>query len=115
MAVLALGGWLLSRRLKLDAIALAGGCSSWSSRPSTARSATPCRPSRGPYRAFIGTLFVFILPPTGRSLVPGVEPPTAHLETDAALALLVFVAVIWFGIRAGGVGGYLQTFASPSR
>ena len=28
------------------------------------------------------------------SLVPGVEPPTAHLETDAALALIVFVATI---------------------
>ena len=48
------------------------------------------------------------------ALVPGVEPPTAHLETDAALALLVFLAVIWFGIRAGGVSGYLATFASPS-
>ena len=39
--------------------------------------------------------------------VPGVEPPTAHLETDAALALLVFLAVIWFGVRAGGMRGYL--------
>ena len=44
----------------------------------------------------------------------GVEPPTAHIETDAALALLVFMAVIWFGIRAGGVRGYLSTFASPN-
>ena len=46
--------------------------------------------------------------------MPGVEPPTAHLETDAALALLVFLAVIWFGVRAGGVRGYLATFASPN-
>ena len=67
-----------------------------------------------PYRAFIGTLFVFIFVANWSSLVPGVEPPTAHLETDAALALLVFVAVIWFGIRAGGVRGYLATFASPN-
>ena len=29
-------------------------------------------------------------PPTGPRLIPGVEPPTAHLETDAALAFLVF-------------------------
>jgi len=67
-----------------------------------------------PYRAFIGTLFTFIFVANWSSLVPGVEPPTAHIETDAALALLVFVAVIWFGIRAGGVRGYLGTFASPN-
>lgn len=69
----------------------------------------PCR-----YRAFIGTLFVFILVCNWSSLVPGVEPPTAHLETDAALALLVFLAVIGFGVRAGGVGGYLRSFAWPN-
>ena len=68
----------------------------------------------GPYRAFIGTLFVFIFVCNWSSLAPGVEPPTAHLETDAALALLVFFAVIWFGVRSGGISGYLRTFASPN-
>ncbi len=67
-----------------------------------------------PYRAFVGTLFVFIFVANWSSLVPGIEPPTAHLETDAALALLVFIAVIWFGVRAGGLQGYLSTFASPN-
>jgi F-type H+-transporting ATPase subunit a len=67
-----------------------------------------------PYRAFIGTLFVFIFVANWSSLIPGVEPPTAHIETDAALALLVFFAVIWFGIRASGMRGYLSTFASPN-
>jgi F-type H+-transporting ATPase subunit a len=67
-----------------------------------------------PYRAFIGTLFVFIFVANWSSLVPGVEPPTAHLETDAALALLVFLAIIFFGVRAGGIGGYLRTFATPT-
>jgi F-type H+-transporting ATPase subunit a len=67
-----------------------------------------------PYRPFIGTLFIFIFVANWSSLVPGTEPPTAHIETDAALALLVFVAVIWFGIRIGGVRGYLATFASPN-
>ena len=66
-----------------------------------------------PYRAFIGTLFVFIFV-ANWSLAPGVEPPTAHLETDAALALIVFLAVICFGIRARGLRGYLATFAEPS-
>jgi F-type H+-transporting ATPase subunit a len=68
----------------------------------------------GPYRAFIGTLFVFIFVANWSTLIPGVEPPTAHLETDMALALLVFLAVILFGIRAGGLRHYLATFASPS-
>jgi F-type H+-transporting ATPase subunit a len=68
----------------------------------------------GPYRAFIGTLFTFIFVANWSSLIPGVQPPTAHIETDAALALLVFVAVIWFGVRAGGARGYLATFALPN-
>jgi len=66
------------------------------------------------YRAFIGTLFVFIFVANWTTLIPGAEPPTAHLETDAALALLVFLAVIWFGVRAGGVRGYLASFAVPN-
>ncbi len=68
----------------------------------------------GPYRAFIGTLFLFIFVANWSTLIPGVLPPTARLETDLGLALLVFVAVIGFGIRSGGIGGYLSTFASPS-
>jgi F-type H+-transporting ATPase subunit a len=68
----------------------------------------------GPYRAFIGTLFAFIFVANWSTLIPGVAPPTARLETDAALALLVFLAMIWFGIRSGGIGGYLATFASPN-
>jgi len=39
-----------------------------------------------PYMPLIGMLFLFILTANWSSLVPGVEPPTAHIETDAALA-----------------------------
>ena len=67
-----------------------------------------------PYLPLLGTLFLFILGANWSSLIPGVDPPTAHIETDAALALVVFFAVIWFGIRARGVGGYLKTFAEPT-
>ncbi|MEH6646737.1 F0F1 ATP synthase subunit A [Sulfitobacter sp.] len=73
---------------------------------------TGARPA--PYRAFIGTLFIFILAANWSSLIPGIEPPTAQLETDAALALLVFISVIWFGVRGDGVGGYLKSFAAPN-
>ncbi|MGE4048800.1 MAG: F0F1 ATP synthase subunit A, partial [Acetobacteraceae bacterium] len=40
-----------------------------------------------PYRPLIGTIFVFVLVANWSSLIPGITPPTAHLETDAALAL----------------------------
>lgn len=42
------------------------------------------------FRSLIGTLFLFILIANWSSLVPGVEPPTAHLETDAVLALIAW-------------------------
>jgi F-type H+-transporting ATPase subunit a len=67
-----------------------------------------------PYLPLIGTLFLFILGANWSSLIPGVEPPTARIETDAALALIVFFAVIYFGIRARGLVGYLKTFAEPT-
>jgi F-type H+-transporting ATPase subunit a len=67
-----------------------------------------------PYRALIGTIFLFVLVANWTGLVPGAEPPTASLETDAAAALIVFASSIWFGIRTQGIGGYLRNFARPS-
>jgi F-type H+-transporting ATPase subunit a len=67
-----------------------------------------------PYVPMIGTLFLFILTANWSSLIPGIEPPTAHIETDAALGLIVFFAIVYFGIRARGLGGYLKTFAEPT-
>lgn len=67
-----------------------------------------------PYVPLLGTIFVFILVANWSSLIPGIEPPTAHIETDAALALIVFCAVFYFGIRARGLFGFLKTFAEPS-
>ena len=67
-----------------------------------------------PYVPLLGTLFLFILVANWSSLIPGFEPPTAHIETDAALAFIVFCAVFYFGIRARGFIGFLKTFAEPS-
>ena len=67
-----------------------------------------------PFRALIGTIFLFVLIANWTSLIPGLEPPTAHLETDAALALVVFGATIAYGIGSRGLKGYLATFAEPS-
>lgn len=67
-----------------------------------------------PYRALIGTIFLYVLVANWSSLIPGIEPPTAHLETDAALALIVLAATLWHGVRVRGAAGYLKTFAEPS-
>ena len=67
-----------------------------------------------PFRALIGSIFLFVLVANWTALIPGLEPPTAHLETDAALALAVLAATIGYGIAGRGVKGYLATFAEPS-
>jgi len=113
MVVLAAGSWLLTRHMSLH--------------PTTRQAALEVvveaieaqirdtmRVEPAPYVPLIGTLFLFIFAANWSSLVPGVEPPTAHLETDAALALIVFFAVIWFGVRSRGLRGYIGTFAEPS-
>lgn len=113
MAVLVIGAMVVRRRLSLVPSSTQAGFELLvEAVDSQIRDTMRVEP--GPYRAFIGTLFVFILVANWISLVPGADPPTANLETDAALALLVFLAVIRFGIRAGGVRGYLSTFASPN-
>jgi F-type H+-transporting ATPase subunit a len=65
------------------------------------------------YLPLVATLFLFVLVSNWSFLVPGVEPPTRYLETDTALAVVVFVAVVAYGIKARGVGGYLATYAEP--
>jgi len=61
----------------------------------------------------LGTLFIFLVAANLSGLLPGVEAPTGKLETPAALALIVFVAVHYFGVRARGFLGYLASFAKP--
>ncbi len=65
-------------------------------------------------RALLGTLFLFILTCNWSGMIPGVEPPTAHLETDAALAGVVFVSTVFYGIRERGLARYLASFAQPT-
>lgn len=67
-----------------------------------------------PFLPLIATLFIFILSANLCSLVPGIEPPTGALETDLALALAVFVAVLSWGVRRHGLWGYLKTYTEPN-
>jgi F-type H+-transporting ATPase subunit a len=112
MAVLVLGSWLATRRL--------------ASRPDRRQAVVELivtgimgqidevirKPPR-PFLPLLGTLFTFLVAANLSGVLPGVEAPTGKLETPAALALIVFVAVHFFGVRAKGILGYLASFARP--
>jgi F-type H+-transporting ATPase subunit a len=66
-----------------------------------------------PFLPLLGTLFIFLVAANLSGVLPGVEAPTAKLETPAALGLIVFCAVHYFGVRARGPLGYLKSFAEP--
>ena len=57
-----------------------------------------------PLLPLLGTLFLFLLVANLSAVVPGVSPPTSHLETPAALAAIIFFASHFYGVRAQGVG-----------
>ncbi len=113
VAVFGVGSWRLTRRLSLQPTKLQAALELMVTAIDDQISATiPGNPGR--FRTLIGTLLRFILAANWSSLAPGVEPPTAHLETDAALAVITLAATVGYGLRAHGPWGYLKTFARPS-
>ena len=66
------------------------------------------------YLPFLGTLFLFVAVSSLCTVIPGFSPPTGSLSTTAALALCVFFAVPFFGIKDQGLAGYLKTYAEPT-
>lgn len=63
---------------------------------------------------FIATLWVFLICANLLGLVPGLDSPTRDLSVTAALAIVVFLSVHWFGISTQGLGCYLRHYLSPS-
>lgn len=63
---------------------------------------------------FIGTLWMFIGTANLLGIVPGLSSPTSDLSLTLALALLVFLAVHWFGVRIDGLGTYLRHYLDPN-
>ena len=66
-----------------------------------------------PFVPLLGTLFIFLAAANLSGVLPGIEAPTGTLETPAALALIVFGSVHYFGVRSQGFLGYLRSFARP--
>jgi F-type H+-transporting ATPase subunit a len=63
---------------------------------------------------FIATLWIFIVVANLASLIPGVRSPTGDLSLTAGLAILVFLAVHWYGIRTSGFWNYLRHYLRPN-
>ena len=61
---------------------------------------------------FILTFFIFILVSNMFGLVPGLQPPTANLNTTLGLALIVFFTTHIVGIKEHGFG-YVKHFLGP--
>ncbi len=64
------------------------------------------------YFPMIATFALFILVSNLIALIPGFYPPTANLNTNAALALTVFVMTHVIGFKKHG-GAYLKHFMGP--
>lgn len=115
MALLALGSWLITRRLS-SGVEL----SAWQNLLEVLVSAIReqirevSRQSPDPYLPFVGSLFVFIAASNLLGVIPGYLPPTASLSTTTALAIAVFVAVPVFGIGREGFGAYMRHYLRPS-
>lgn len=112
MAVLTLGAWVATRRLKLipdrrqaALELLVTGIGS--------QIEDVIRTDPHPFLPLLGSLFIFLVSANLSGVLPGVEAPTGKLETPAALALIVFLGVHYFGVRARGAFGYLASFAKP--
>jgi len=67
-----------------------------------------------PYTPLVVTLALFIAVANLLGLIPGLHAPTADFSTTAALAVVVFLAVPLYGIRARGLRGYLKHYLEPS-
>lgn len=63
---------------------------------------------------FIASLWIFILISNLIGIIPGLHSPTADLSVTAALAIITFLSVHWFGIRAEGLKVYLKHYIRPT-
>jgi F-type H+-transporting ATPase subunit a len=112
MLALTVGSLIVTRRLSLDPgpvqVVLEGLLNA---ADEAIRAVLPAQTTR--LLPFITTLWLFITVANLSGLIPGVHAPTANLSTTAALAVLVFLSVHWFGIRAEGLRAYLRHYLAP--
>jgi F-type H+-transporting ATPase subunit a len=113
MAFLFLVSWLSTRRLKLEPgpwqVTLEGIVSAIQSAieavlPDYSLNILP----------FVASLWIFLVVANLTGIIPGLHGPTADLSTTAALAVLVFLSVHWYGIRIHGFRRYMRHYIEPN-
>jgi len=67
-----------------------------------------------PFLPLLGTLFILLVFANLSTIVPGLKPPTGHIETPAVLAVIVFLSVHYFGVRSRGLLAYLRRYTRPN-
>ena len=113
MFVMAFGAWVVSRRLSLEPrpwqVAVEGIVET------IQQAIAAVAPEQtAVLLPFIATLWLFIGSANLLGVIPGLSAPTGHLSVTAALALLVFGSVHWFGIRAEGLREHLRHYVTPT-
>ena len=63
------------------------------------------------YIPFVGSYFIFILFLNYLGVIPGLQPPTADLNTTLALGITAVIGVQIIAIKENGIGGYLKHLA----
>ena len=113
MAALTVGCWIATRTLRVVAKGPQAVIEAAVLEIEAQITATLDR-NAGPFLALLGTLFIFLLVANLSGILPGVRPPTASLETPAALAAIVFLSVHFYGIRFQGFATYLKSYLRPN-
>ena len=113
MSVIAVLGWLVTRRLRIEPGRVQTAAEGVVS--AIEESINAVAPEQGAHLLpFIGTLWLFLVIANLSGLIPGVDSPTGDLSATSALAILVFQSAHWFGIRSQGLKTYLHHYLVPS-
>jgi F-type H+-transporting ATPase subunit a len=113
MAVLTVGCWIATRALQVVAMGPQAIIEA-AVLEIEAQLASTLDRDASPFLALLGTLFIFLVAANLCGVLPGLRPPTASLETPAALAAIVFLSVHSYGIRFQGVVPYLKSYLRPN-
>ncbi len=113
MLVLTLISWLGTRRAKVDAGPLQAALEIVV-ETITGQIKEVVQSDPWPFVPLVGTLFIYIVTANLAGIVPGAKAPTAHLETPAALALVVFFSTYVFGIYRRGIKDFAAHYVKPN-
>jgi len=105
--LLALGSYLATRRLDLLPHSVQN-LLEWLLEQMEAFTTQIMGPQGKTFVPLIGTLFLYIFVMNAFGLIPGFLSPTANLNTTLALAICVFAATQYQGLRSQGLLGYLK-------